>query len=374
MFDRRAIVFCLLAALSLLSPFRFARADVAKDLTKIPIADSPSYAKVALVIGVSDYKFAHKLNDSTKDARAFYDLLVHQFKFDPLSITFLTDEPGTAEEQRPSFAYMKHAVTLFLQRVDTNSEVVFFYSGHGVRAGDEDYLVPLDADLDDIAGTCISYDKLKRQLETKTPRRALLITDACRSLSQAKADTGSGFGQGAASDLPQIAELVSWQPAQVSWEGADFQQGVFTHYLLAGLKGDAEASTPDALVTFDSLQQYVRGKVKAYTAAHFGRVQEPIGRTTLGSMVLARGQGELVVVDPLAHIHVTSDPPGARVYVDGQVVGTTPCTVDQDLGHLKTRRVNGAKSRLSFSLAASEAPITAYTGSLLGLAFLLNLR
>ena len=338
MFNRRIVLLDLLAALLLLAAVRFARADVAKDLTKIPIADSPSYAKVALVIGVSDYQFVRKLNASTRDAQAFYDLLVHQFKFDPLSITFLTDEPGTAEKQRPTYAYLKHAVSTFLQRVDTNSEVVFFYSGHGIRTGDEDYLVPLDADPQDIAGSCISYDKLKRQLETKTPRRALLITDACRSLNQAKGDTGTGFGQGGVSDLPQIAELVSCQPTQVSWEGTDFQQGVFTHYLLAGLKGDPEASTVDGMVTFDSLQQFVRGKVKAYTAAHFGSVQEPIGRTTLGSMVLARGQGEVVVVDPLAHIHVTSNPPGAKVYVDGQVVGTTPCTLDQDLGHLKTKQ------------------------------------
>ena len=340
MSHRRTVVFQLLAALLLLSAGRFACADVAKDLTQIPIADSPSYAKVALVIGVSDYQFVRKLTSSTRDAQAFYDLLIHQFKFDPLSITFLTDDPGTPEKQRPSYTYLKHAVSTFLQRVDANSEVVFFYSGHGIRTGDEDYLVPLDADPQDIAGSCISYDRLKRQLETKTPRRALLITDACRSLNQAKGDTGTGFGQGGASDLPQIAELVSCQPTQVSWEGTDFQQGVFTHYLLAGLKGEPEASTADGMVTFDSLQQFVRGKVKAYTAAHFGSVQEPIGRTTLGSMVLARGQGEVVVnpVDPLAHIHVTSNPPGAKVYVDGQIAGTTPCTVDQDLGHLKTKQ------------------------------------
>jgi formylglycine-generating enzyme required for sulfatase activity len=146
---------------------------------------------------------------------------------------------------------------------------------------------------------------------------------------------------GNASDLPQIGELFSCQAAQESWEGAEFQQGVFTHFLLAGLKGDPDASTLDGLVTFDSLQQYVRGKVKAYTAAHFDSVQEPIGKSTLGSMVLAREQGEVVVkpVDALAHIHVTSEPPGAKVYVDGQVVGITPCTLDQDLGHLKTKQV-----------------------------------
>jgi len=80
-----------------------------------------------------------KLNDSTRDARAFYDLLIHQFNFDPLSVTLLTDEPGTPEEQRPSFTYLKHAVSTFLQRVDRNSDVVFYYSGHGVRHGDEDY-------------------------------------------------------------------------------------------------------------------------------------------------------------------------------------------------------------------------------------------
>ena len=126
MFNRRIVLLDLLAALLLLAAVRFAHADAVKDVTKVPIVDTPSYAKVALVVGVSDYEYVRKLTSSTRDAQAFYDLLVHQFKFDPLSITFLTDEPGTPEKQRPTYTYLKHAVSTFLQRVDTNSEVVFF--------------------------------------------------------------------------------------------------------------------------------------------------------------------------------------------------------------------------------------------------------
>ena len=58
MSNRRTVVmYSLLAAFVLLAPGPFVRAaDDSKDLAKIPIADAPSYAKVALVIGVSQYK------------------------------------------------------------------------------------------------------------------------------------------------------------------------------------------------------------------------------------------------------------------------------------------------------------------------------
>jgi sulfatase modifying factor 1 len=151
--------------------------------------------------------------------------------------------------------------------------------------------VPLDGLPSDVAGTCLDYDEFKSQLATSLPARALLIVDACRNLSGGKDAGSSGFGAGKGLVGPQFAELLSCRPKEESkvGKGADFAESVFTHFLLAGLNGDAEAQD-DGVVTFDSLQEYVQGKVSQYVTNKYGEAQNPEGRASLGKMVLVKPQ------------------------------------------------------------------------------------
>jgi formylglycine-generating enzyme required for sulfatase activity len=263
-----------------------------KDLVQVPISAAPSYAKVALVIGINDYQFTSKLGMCVNDANAMTKFLQTKMGFTRQSITLMTDAPGGDKRLEPTYTKMRRAIEAFIESVDEKSEVVFFYSGHGVRLNNEDYLVPQDGSAQDIATTCINYNALKNRLETKNPRRVLLIVDACRNVFDGKGDGGSGFGDGAAPREPQFAELRSCRPTEKSLEGKpeDFRAGVFTHYLLQGLSGDPEAVAPGTKnVTFDSLRYYVRGKVNQYVTANYvGYRQNPIGYSSLGSMVLAQ--------------------------------------------------------------------------------------
>ena len=268
-----------------------------KRLVEVPISDAPSYAKRALVIGVDGYENAHTLTVCTQDARHFADLLKTRFGF--TNVTVMTDDADTPASLRPTYIHLKRAFEALLDGVDADSEVVVFFSGHGVRMasatqGDADWLVPLDGDPSDVASTCINYNVFRQRLDTKQPRRALLVTDACRNLLPGKGAGPSGFG-GKSLDTgdpgSEIAELFSCQPTQISREGlpADFAESVFTHYLIQGLQGDpAAVATGTEVVTFDSLRRYVRGMVNAYVSSHFNDSQLPMGKVTQGSMVLAR--------------------------------------------------------------------------------------
>lgn len=277
-----------------------------KDLVEAPISASPSYAKVALVIGVNDYQFATRLGMCVNDANSFAQFLQTKMGFPPEAITLMTDAPGTDRRLEPTFTKLSIALEAFIESVDEKSEVVLFYSGHGVRLNDEDYLVPQDGSPANIRQTCINYNALKNRLETKRPRRVLLIVDACRNIMAGKGDGGSGFGAGDASKEPQFAELRSCRPTEKSLEGdpRDFRAGVFTHFLLKGLDGDPEAVAPGGdLVTFDSLRSYVRGKVNQYVnAKYIGYKQNPIGYATLGAMVLAKAVKPVTPVVPVAPV------------------------------------------------------------------------
>ena len=267
-----------------------------KRLVEVPISDAPSYAKRALVIGVDDYQIVHPLTDCGNDARAFADLLKAKFGFE--HVTLMTDDPNTPKSLLPNGTNIRHQLRLLLDGVlPDKTELVLFYSGHGTRthdaaSGDADWLVPEDGDPGDIAHSCVNYSEFKSQLDTARPARALLVMDACRDLYAGKGVAGSGFGSKALTPLgPQVAELLSCQPTQVSQEGleADFHQSVFTHFLLKGLSGDPDAiADGTSNVTFDSLKVYVQGQVSQYVTDKFNALQVPDGRATLGSMVLAR--------------------------------------------------------------------------------------
>ncbi len=267
-----------------------------KRIVTVPIADAPTYAKRALVIGINGYENVPKLTACANDAQHFAAFLRTKMGFQ--SVTVMTDEATTPDAMRPTGAHLKRQINLLLDGiVGGQTQLVLFYSGHGIRTqsaqdGDADWLVPLDADPSDIAGTCVNYSTFKSRLDTKQPARALLVMDACRNILQGKAAVGeSGFG-GKYLDLgPQVAELLSCQPTQTSLEGdpRDFTESVFTHFLLRGLGGDPDAIAPGGnFVTFDSLKLYVQGQVSEYAQTRIHSSQVPDGRATLGSMVLAK--------------------------------------------------------------------------------------
>jgi hypothetical protein len=278
----------LLCSCTLLNGHVFAQE---KTLTVRSIAEAPAFAKRALVIGIGDYEHAASLAPTTyNDAKKVRDLLQKQFGFPAESIVLMTDAPDTPDKLRPTYIHLKSAISTLLNGINEKSEVVIYFSGHGTRADNHDWLVPLDGLPAEVETTCINYDDFRSRLETKVPARALLIVDACRNLRGGKDGGPSGFGAGRVLVGSQFAELLSCQPKEISQVGKkeDFSESVFTHYLLEGLQGAPEAQS-EGVVTFDSLKLFVQGSVSQYVSSKFGESQNPDGRASLGKMVLAKG-------------------------------------------------------------------------------------
>ena len=68
-----------------------------------------------------------------------------------------------------------------------------------------------------------------------------------------------------------IALLMSSKAEELSLEDHGLRQGVFTYYILQGLKGKADVNS-DFLVTVKELYSFVYSKVREYT----DNVQTPI--------------------------------------------------------------------------------------------------
>jgi uncharacterized caspase-like protein len=101
----------------------------------------------------------------------------------------------------------------------------------------------------------------------------VVFADACHS-GAAAGETPGAKGPAENAVHEYLRQLALARPGRMiftasarreqSFEKEQLGGGVFTHYLLTGLRGDADADH-DGLVTADEIVQYVRSRVPAAT-------------------------------------------------------------------------------------------------------------
>lgn len=243
----------------------------------------------AVVIGIGQYASDEipDLQFAAADARAVRDFLTSEAAgpFDDDHVLFLTDENATVDA-------MRQAMFVFLQRADWNDLVVIYFAGHGApdpNRPDNLYLLPHDADLDALAATAFPMWDVKTALRRQiAAERVIVISDACHS-----GGTQEGLENpinGTFADLFTPSRRLTLTAAannELSFEDARWGggHGVFTHNLLEGLRGAADANS-DGIVTFAEAADYTTRSVSAQTS---GR-QNP-SRTGLGDVPLSVAGG-----------------------------------------------------------------------------------
>jgi chemotaxis protein histidine kinase CheA len=132
----------------------------------------PSTAKSrhALVIGNADYKRVGALNNSVKDAEAFADVL--------------KDLGFTVSLHRDlASLQFKQAVSDFKNLIPPGAEIVFYYAGHGVQFGVENYLLPIDVaaqNVQTVTDYSMGLPQILQSLGEKNLKFTLAVVDACR--------------------------------------------------------------------------------------------------------------------------------------------------------------------------------------------------
>ncbi len=117
--------------------------------------------------------------------------------------------------------------------------ILFFFAGHGAQGEDgRYYLIPSNIDLNSIEKTGLPWARIAAALG-RTKARAIVILDACHSgLSGAEGlatndDAVKGLLSGSRAPL---VVLAASKGRQLSFEGRDWQGGVFTYALTKVLK------------------------------------------------------------------------------------------------------------------------------------------
>ena len=127
--------------------------------------------RVALVIGIGAYEHAEKLTNPTRDASAIAEM----FKKAGFETVLAHSDLGNLQ--------FKRSLRDFLDVVQDADIAVLFYAGHGLQIGDQNYMVPADAKLEqeyDAKDESISLERIVEALEP-AKRLRLVILDACRA-------------------------------------------------------------------------------------------------------------------------------------------------------------------------------------------------
>lgn len=212
----------------------------------------------AIIVGVAIYNHMPSLNYTDDDAYKMYAFLrsPEGGGVPDEQMKVLVDEGATRKN------IMKNMTMLF-EKADSNDVILFYFSGHGLKNA----FLPMDFDgyLNKV-----KHSEIKEIFKNCKAKYKLCIADACHAggLTGAKDITTSGstyYYEAFKGTKGGTAFMLSSKAEEISIENAGLRQGIFTHFLIKGLKGNADHDD-NQLITIREVYDYVKVNVKFYTS------------------------------------------------------------------------------------------------------------
>lgn len=194
----------------------------------------------AVLVGVSEYEQpGNNLNYSHRDAIEMYNLF--KTKTDETHLQLLTNQRATKKN-------ILRALEEFFTKTTPEDIVIFHFSGHGNNG----YFCAYDAP--------VYFSELKEIFKKTKAKRKVIFADACYSGTFRVPEEPSGsVSNGSIGD--NVLLFLSSRSGQYSYETQRLQNGYFTYFLLAGLRGGAD-SNKNKFITAKELFNFVNPKVK----------------------------------------------------------------------------------------------------------------
>jgi hypothetical protein len=274
------------------------RATSANNLTaerSLNVSSIPTRRNVfALVVGINSYPQLPQLKYAVNDARAFYRVLIENAHIPADNITLLLNEQATLRNLRSLLG------TRLKEAAGVDDTVIIYFAGH--RATDRDaaspdgdglekYILAFDSDPTDLFSSALPMRDIALVFNRIRSERLIFIIDSCYSgatggrtvsITGVRANIADNFLERIAGGKGKVI-LTASAANEVSAEKDDLQHGVFTYYLLAGLRGAAD-SDKDGVITVDEAYRYLSDQVPKATAQE----QHPVKKGAVeGNLVLS---------------------------------------------------------------------------------------
>lgn len=200
----------------------------------------------AIVIGVSDYYGTDAdLNYADSDAKHFFSHLNRAF---PNEIK--RGESVLLLNHKATASLIKEQLTSIFSKATENDYIIFYFSGHGNKG------VILPADIPNN----VNYSDVKLAFKNSKAKYKLCIIDACYAGSIEQINSISNYNNQQMLRESRLAVLSSSSSNQLSSESIALGQGLFSYWLIKGMKGAADLNN-DKYITAGELFVYTRKAV-----------------------------------------------------------------------------------------------------------------
>ena len=246
----------------------------------------------AVVVGINRYARLPRLKYAVNDARAFYDFLINANRIPAEKVTLLTDAQADLKNLRSVLG------TELKRNAGQDDRVIIYFAGHGATERDtmspdgdglEKYLLPYDAEPDDLYATAMPMREIAHIFDRIQSQQLIFIVDACYSGASGGRTVPTAGYRATLSDsfLDRLSSgrgkviITASSANEVSIERDELAHGVFTYFLLEGLRGGADVDA-DGVVTVDEAYRYTATRVIDAT----GKEQHPVKKGSVEGLLV----------------------------------------------------------------------------------------
>ena len=256
--------------------------------------------KFALLVGIDRYepRGLTNLRFAGHDAAELGDCLRTTCGFDE-TIVFTSEDTARGDVPMPGRIW--DAIRTIGRKASPEDLFLFFFAGHGVFKGEQTFFLTGEATPDG-AAAAISLREIRTRAGDTGIRTCIMISDACRNtpelaLASVPPPLGTrdiGLHRIAARGNPVPTRfattwysLFACSAGERSYEDEKSRHGVYTKFLLEGLRGKARDAAGN--VTVNSLNRFATEQVVAWCLRRGRAVQRPyaVADGTPGDTILA---------------------------------------------------------------------------------------
>jgi hypothetical protein len=224
----------------------------------------PNEENFALVIGIEKYRDIESPADyAERDAHTVRNYLHKYLGFPEQNIKYLRGDRATGPDLSVA---LEQWLPLF---VTEKSKVFIYYSGHGApdHNSQKAYILPYNADPRTLELTAYPLDKLYTQLAKLPAKEIIVAVDSCFSGAGGRSVIPEGarplMTRIETGSVPSRSNMIVFTAAsgdQITGGYKGQEHGLFTYYLLRGLRGDADANS-DGWVSVQEEYEYLKKNV-----------------------------------------------------------------------------------------------------------------
>ncbi|MCK5718018.1 MAG: SUMF1/EgtB/PvdO family nonheme iron enzyme, partial [Thiomargarita sp.] len=199
---------------------------------------SPVTARIALIIGNGNYQHVPDLDNPVNDAKDMAKILKK------LGFEVIVQYNLTLQE-------MTEITKNFGARLQKKGDVgLFYFSGYGVQRKGRNFLVPIDAQVTNVADIPLKtfeVNRLLKQMEQANSGINMIILEACRD--NPFQNNTHNLKKGLSKIDSPLGTLIAYAtfPDSVSYDNADERNSSYTKYFLEALKQHPHWSVLDIL-------------------------------------------------------------------------------------------------------------------------------